>query len=67
MWAYITSLAAVAAVAVTALQWMTAQTKLAIDIHATRYAIYKDLREAVTRFLMELRFSNVLRRRPTDR
>jgi hypothetical protein len=58
MWAFITSVAAVAAVAVSALQWMTAQTKLALDIHATRYAIYKDLREAVTLFLQELRFSN---------
>ena len=34
------------------------QTKLALDIHATRYAIYQDLREAVTMFLKEVKFSN---------
>jgi len=55
MWAFITSVAAVAAVVVALLQWMTAQTKLALDIHATRYAIYQDLREAVALFLQNLK------------
>ena len=57
MWAYISSLAALVAVIIAFLQWKTAQTKVALDIHATRYAIYQDLRQAVTMFSMELRFS----------
>ena len=58
MWAFISSLAAAVAVIIAFLQWKTAQTKLALDIHATRYAIYEDLREAVTMFLKEVKFSN---------
>ena len=58
MWAFISSLAAAVAVIIAFLQWKTAQTKLALDIHATRYAIYQDLREAVTMFLKEVKFSN---------
>ena len=54
----ITSIAAAAAVIVAFLQWKTAQTKLALDIHATRYAIYQDLRDAVSQFLTNLNFSN---------
>jgi hypothetical protein len=49
---------AAVAVIIAFLQWKTAQTKLALDIHATRYAIYQDLREAVTMFLKDLKFSN---------
>jgi hypothetical protein len=58
MWAYITSVAAVAAVAFSALQWMTAQTKIALEVQTARYAIYTDLRDVVTRFLQNLDFSN---------
>jgi hypothetical protein len=58
MWAFISALAALVAVAIAYLQWKTAQTKVALDIHATRYAIYQDLRDAVTSFLRELNFSN---------
>jgi hypothetical protein len=58
MWAFISSLAAAVAVIIAFLQWKTAQTKLALDIHATRYAIYQDLREAVNMFLKEVKFSN---------
>ena len=65
-WTVITSVAAVAAVMVAALQWLTAQTKLALDIHATRYAIYQDLREIVTGFLQNLNFSNELHARFLD-
>jgi hypothetical protein len=57
MWAYISSLAAAVAVIIAFLQWKTAQTKVALDIHATRYAIYQDLRDAVTIFAREVRFS----------
>jgi hypothetical protein len=57
MWAYISSLAALVAVFIAFLQWKTAQTKIALDVHATRYAIYQDLRDAVTMFSRELRFS----------
>ncbi|MGA8653718.1 MAG: hypothetical protein WB677_24430 [Xanthobacteraceae bacterium] len=57
MWTFITSLAALVAVFIVYLQWNTAQTKVALDIHATRYAIYQDLREAVTMFAREVRFS----------
>jgi hypothetical protein len=39
MWAYISSLAALVAAFITFLQWKTAQTKIALDVHATRYAI----------------------------
>ena len=53
MWAFISTLAAVVAVTIAYLQWKTAQTKVALDIHATRYAIYQDLRDAVTDFLRE--------------
>lgn len=55
MWAFITSLAV--AVFIAFLQWKTAQTKVALDIHATRCAIYQDLRDAVTMFSRELRLS----------
>ena len=58
MWTYISSLAAAVAVLIAFLQWKTAQTKVAIEIHATRYAIYQDLRDAVTSFLQNLNFSN---------
>lgn len=44
MWAYISSLAALVAVIIAFLQWKAAQTKVALDIHATCYAIYQDLR-----------------------
>ena len=60
MWAFITRVAAVAAVAVAALQWMTAQTKIALEVHAARFAIYRDLRDVVTHFMQELDFSNEL-------
>lgn len=60
-WTVITGIAASAAVVVAFLQWMTAQTKLALDIHATRYAIYKELREIVIAFGQNnLKFSNEL-------
>jgi hypothetical protein len=58
MWAFISSLAAGVAVIIAYLQWKTAQTKVALDIHATRYAIYQDLRAAVSSFLQDLKFSN---------
>jgi hypothetical protein len=58
MWAFVSGLAAAVAVIIAFLQWKTAQTKVALDIHATRYAIYQDLREAVTMFAREVRFSN---------
>jgi hypothetical protein len=58
MWTFITSLAALVAAIIAYLQWKTAQTKVALDIHATRYAIYTDLRDAVTMFLKEVKFSN---------
>jgi hypothetical protein len=57
-WTVITSIAAVAAVFVALLQWMTAQTKIALDIHVARYAIYQDLRDAVTLYARELRYTN---------
>jgi hypothetical protein len=57
MWVFISSLAAGVAVVISYLQWKTAQTKVAIDIHATRYAIYQDLRGAVSDFLKDLNFS----------
>jgi hypothetical protein len=66
MWAYISSLAAAVAVIIAFLQWKTAQTKLALDIHATRYAIYRDLRDAVTIFAREVRFSAEAQQRFMD-
>jgi hypothetical protein len=48
------------------LQWKTAQTKVALDIHATRYAIYQDLREAVTMFLKDLKLSNEVQTKYMD-
>jgi hypothetical protein len=57
MWAIISGLAAVVAVAITYFQWRTAQTKVALEIHAARYAIYQDLRKAVSDFLRDLNFS----------
>ena len=59
-WTVITSIAAVAAVVVAALQWMTAQTKLALAIHGARYAIYQDLRDVVLGFSQNLKFTNEL-------
>lgn len=58
MWTFISGLAAAVAVLISYLQLKTAQTKVVLDIHATRYAIYKDLRDAVTMFAREVRFSN---------
>jgi hypothetical protein len=58
MLTFISSLAAAVAIIISFLQWKTAQTKVAIDIHATRFAIYQDLRDAVSTFLRELNFSN---------
>jgi hypothetical protein len=66
MWAFISSLAAAVAVIIAYLQWKTAQTKVALDIHATRYAIYQDLRDAVTSFLQELNLSNEVQRKYMD-
>ena len=66
MWAFITSLAAAVAVIVAYLQWMTAQTKVALDVYATRYAIYQDLREAVSNFLRELNFSQEIQAKYMD-
>ena len=66
MWAVVTSIAAAAAVIVAFLQWKTAQTKVALDIFTTRYAIYQDLRDAVTGFLQNLKFSNELRAKYMD-
>ncbi len=66
MWVVITSIAAAAAVIVGFLQWKTAQTELALDIRATRYAIYQDLRDAVSRFLIDLNFSNEVHGRFLD-
>ena len=66
MWVVITSIAAAAAVIVAFLQWKTAQTKLALDIHAARYAIYQDLRDTVSRFLIDLNFSNEVHRKFLD-
>ena len=57
MLAFISGLAAVVAVAITYFQWRTAQTKVALGIYATRYAIYQDLRKAVSDFLRDLNFS----------
>ena len=57
MLAFISGLAAVVAVAITYFQWRTAQTKVALEIHAARYAIYQDLRKAVSDFLRDLNFS----------
>lgn len=61
MLAYIGALAAAVAVVVAFLQWMTAQTKLALDIHATRYAIYQDLRAAISGFFESVEFTSELR------
>jgi hypothetical protein len=66
MWTFISSLAAAVAVIIAYLQWKTAQTKVAIEIHATRYAIYLDLRNAVSSFLQELNFSNEVHARYLD-
>jgi hypothetical protein len=66
MWAFISTLAAVVAVTIAYLQWKTAQTKVALDIHTTRYAIYQDLRDAVTDFLRELNFSNEVHEKYMD-
>jgi hypothetical protein len=66
MWGFIGSLAAAVAVIIAYLQWKTAQTKVALDIHATRYAIYQDLREAVTMFLKDLKFSNEVQEKYMD-
>jgi hypothetical protein len=66
MWAFISSLAAAVAVFIAFLQWKTAQTKVALDIHATRYAIYQDLREAVSEFMRELNFSIDVQRKFMD-
>jgi hypothetical protein len=57
MWAFISSLVAIVAVAITYFQWRTAQTKVALGIHAARYAIYQELRKAGSDFLRELNFS----------
>jgi hypothetical protein len=57
MWTYISSVAAIVALIIAYLQWQTAQTKVAIEIHAARYAIYQDLRDAIAIFAQELRFS----------
>jgi hypothetical protein len=66
MWAFISSLAAAVAVFIAFLQWKTAQTKVALEIHATRYAIYQDLREAVSEFMRELNFSIDVQRKFMD-
>ncbi len=65
-WTVITSIAAAAAVIVAFLQWKTAQTKVALDILATRYGIYQDLRTAVTGFLQSLNFSNEVHAKFSD-
>jgi hypothetical protein len=57
MWAFISSLVAIVAVAITYFQWRTAQTQVALGIHAARYAIYQELRKAGSDFLRELNFS----------
>jgi hypothetical protein len=61
-WTVITSIAAVAAVVVAALQWMTAQTKLALAIHGARYAIYQDLRDVVLGFSQNRRMRREMER-----
>jgi hypothetical protein len=66
MWTLISALAAAVAVIIAYLQWKTAQTKVVLDIHATRYAIYQDLRDAVTMFLQEVKFSNEVARKFLD-
>ena len=66
MWAFISGLAAAVAVLVAYLQWRTAQTKVALDVYATRYAIYKDLREAVSNFVRELNFSQEIQAQYMD-
>jgi hypothetical protein len=66
MWTFISGLAASVAVIIAYLQWKTAQTKVVLEIHATRYAIYQDLREAVTMFLQELKFSTEVQRKYLD-
>jgi hypothetical protein len=66
MWAFIGTLAAVVAVFIAYLQWTTAQTKVALDIHATRYAIYQDLRDAVTQFFQEVNFTNEIHKKYMD-
>jgi hypothetical protein len=65
MWAIIV-LAAVVALAITYFQWRTAQTKVALEIYAIRYAIYQDLRKAVSDFLRDLNLSLEVQGRYTD-
>jgi hypothetical protein len=65
-WTFISGLAAVVAVIVAGLQWLTAQTRLALEIHATRYSIYKDLRDVVTGFMQNINFSNELQAKFLD-
>jgi hypothetical protein len=65
MWAIIVLAAAVALV-ITYFQWRTAQTKVALEIYAIRYAIYQDLRKAVSDFLRDLNFSLEVQGKYTD-
>jgi hypothetical protein len=44
MWTLISGLAASVAVIIAYLQWKTAQTKVVLEIHATRYAIPRPAR-----------------------
>jgi hypothetical protein len=48
---------AIAGAAISFFQWRTAQQKVVLDIFADRYAIYKDLRAAVSMFLQNVNFS----------
>jgi transposase, IS30 family len=57
MWAFISSLAAVVAVIIAYLQWMPAQTKVALDIHATQKAAVRRL-QPIGDFVHTITFDN---------
>src|ERR1700680_1618542 len=62
MLTFIGSIVAIVGAVIAYFQWRTAHQKVALDIFATRYAIYMDLRNAVTTFLQNLEFSNETQR-----
>jgi hypothetical protein len=66
MVAYITTLLAIAGIAISYFQWRTAQTKIALDIFDRRYKIYEDLRNLVTEFSQNLNFSLDIQRAYLD-
>lgn len=66
MVAYITTLLAIAGIAISYFQWRTAQTKTALEMFDRRYRIYRDLRHVITEFSQGLNFSLDMQRAYLD-